>query len=583
MDINLKDHKADNFIFFEDVIKFIPRILSLLDRNRYSPTYGCFDRNYWHYKTLTDFPSAIYQYGTLILALLYDNQFTGNIYYKNPDILKYTKAGMLFWSKIQNRDGSFNEWYPNEHSYVASAFTTYAISESFLILKDMCKFSEKERNQITKAIDKSSFWLSKNSDEFASNHIAGAIIALHNAYLIGGNEKFKAAKDFNIAKLLKNQNNEGWFYEYGGADIGYLTVTIDFLAKYYQKTGDVIVKDILTKALDFLVYFFHPGGSLGGEYGSRNTKYFFLHGLKILSSELESASYILDRLSQDLRGNPLLSILYSSDDRYCIFFFLGNLLQASLEQTERKIPIDITLNRFSRIFSESGIATIRNSNYQVICNFKKGGVIKIFSIGKESSLNYSDDGYFGYLNNGSIISTQWLNPDVSVKIKDKTPKDIVIEIKQQFSYVNFRLPLVNFLVPFRIFNYTLGHLNIFANYFSRILKRYLIIKNRKAPVFLNRKIEISEYAVIVCDEVIKKGRFLFKNLNIQKNVTTMHVPSSRYFLESDLNYKTLDADFSNVINKDDSFKLSIMLKFDGAYPSISAELNDKNINSIINL
>ena len=33
----------------------IPKILTLQDRNPHSPTYGCFDRNYWHYKII-DFP-----------------------------------------------------------------------------------------------------------------------------------------------------------------------------------------------------------------------------------------------------------------------------------------------------------------------------------------------------------------------------------------------------------------------------------------------------------------------------------------------------------------------------------------------
>ena len=35
----------------------VAKILTLQDRNPHSPTYGCFDRNYWHYRII-DFPSG---------------------------------------------------------------------------------------------------------------------------------------------------------------------------------------------------------------------------------------------------------------------------------------------------------------------------------------------------------------------------------------------------------------------------------------------------------------------------------------------------------------------------------------------
>jgi len=38
----------------------VPHVLTLLDRNRHSPTYGCFDRGFWHYR-IVDFPSGMAQ------------------------------------------------------------------------------------------------------------------------------------------------------------------------------------------------------------------------------------------------------------------------------------------------------------------------------------------------------------------------------------------------------------------------------------------------------------------------------------------------------------------------------------------
>lgn len=47
-------------LFAREALAHIPKLLTLLDRNPHSPTYGCFDRNFWHYKII-DFPSGMAQ------------------------------------------------------------------------------------------------------------------------------------------------------------------------------------------------------------------------------------------------------------------------------------------------------------------------------------------------------------------------------------------------------------------------------------------------------------------------------------------------------------------------------------------
>ena len=49
---------GDRDRFAHEALALIPKILTLQDRNAHSPTYGCFDRNYWHYKII-DFPSGM--------------------------------------------------------------------------------------------------------------------------------------------------------------------------------------------------------------------------------------------------------------------------------------------------------------------------------------------------------------------------------------------------------------------------------------------------------------------------------------------------------------------------------------------
>ena len=121
-------------IYSDVVIKQIPRLLGYVNTNKNSRNYGCCDRNYWHYKFI-DFPCVRLQEMSLTLALLFKKKYPGNSFFKNDEIKNLSIATIVFWTKIQNDDGSFNEWYPKEHSFVATAFSLYAISEAYKLLK----------------------------------------------------------------------------------------------------------------------------------------------------------------------------------------------------------------------------------------------------------------------------------------------------------------------------------------------------------------------------------------------------------------------------------------------------------------
>ena len=103
------------------------RMISLLDRRPWSPTYGCFDREYWHYKTLIEFPRANFQAAVWGLALLYKTPFPGNEFAGNPQVLDWIHAALKFWAGMRHADGSLDEWYRNERSFCVTAYTAAAV------------------------------------------------------------------------------------------------------------------------------------------------------------------------------------------------------------------------------------------------------------------------------------------------------------------------------------------------------------------------------------------------------------------------------------------------------------------------
>src|SRR5262249_20960468 len=149
----------------------IPRLLGNQDRNSFSPTYGCFHRDFWLDKT-SDFPDAVRQFGTHALALVYKYDFPGNIYKSHPKIRDWTIAAMDYWTTLQHAEGSFDEFYPYERGWVGpSAFTTFAISEAFRLLQEEVPADAAKR--ILNAIHNAALFIisgEKEEDHLANHH-----------------------------------------------------------------------------------------------------------------------------------------------------------------------------------------------------------------------------------------------------------------------------------------------------------------------------------------------------------------------------------------------------------------------------
>lgn len=517
-------------IYQSITLSSLDRLLSLLDRNPYSRTYGSFSRNYWHYKILADFPSSTDQQGVLALSCLYLLNLKSNNFYLNPELLKLIEAGINYWTKLQSKDGSFSEWYPNEHSHVATAFTSYAISESLLLLKD--KINVKILEKAINTLKKAGYWLNKNIDITALNHTAGGVAALYNIYLLTKEKKYLEGCQKNLNTLVRLQDKEGWFPEYGGADPGYLGVSIDYLAKYWYKSHDPILEKSLRKALDFLVWFYQDDlKTTGGEFGSRNVKYMLPHGLILLSNQFNSAKYLESNLRNSLDNNKDNKVISPTtiDDRYFLFFHYPNYAQASLVDLPKEDFNHYRPKSFLKVFPSSGLISCKQENHHFIVNLKKGGILKL-------NLK-SDCGYFASLKDSDkVLTTQTLSQITQLQENEKLP--FSISIKTNFVECDFREPyLKSLLIPFRVFNYLFGQSNLIMSIFNKLIKEKLIYQTKKANLLtLYRNISIDEKKITIEDNLKSEvSGLLLDKLVIEPNISLMHVPSSKYFHFNDLN------------------------------------------------
>lgn len=347
----------------------IPRLLGAIDRNPYRATYGCLDRQFWHYRTAA-FPSGMYQEGALPLALAYTLKHPENRWYRQPRVRELAIAAIRFAARSSRRDGSCDDYYPFERALGAAVFSLAAAAEAYRLL-------ELDDAELLAFLRRRADWVMRHDESGRlANHQAMAALGLLRVAEISGHRQYRDAAAARLERLLAWQSDEGWFDEYGGADPGYQTVTIDCLAKIRCLTADARLDEPLRKAVSFTRLFLHPDGSFGGEYGSRGTYHFYPHGMELLAAENAEAAELADGFLRGLAAGRQAAL---SDDRMFIHR-LGNLLEAYRDYAPTRpaaaAPRDAQPLRY---FPHARMLVRRTGAVHTVISAARGGVLKHFT------------------------------------------------------------------------------------------------------------------------------------------------------------------------------------------------------------
>lgn len=292
--------------YVQACLPVIPRVFTLGDRLPDSDTYGCFDRYYWHYRVL-DFANARFQEVAWLLALLYTQDFPQSAYYQKNKVKAWAIGAIDFWSKIQKSDGSVDEVYPFEHSFVSTAFSTFAITEALLILND-----PHITQRFLQSVQKSGQWLAAHNNMRVANQMAGAAAALYNVYLLTQQSVYQQAAAQKVQKLATLQHDDGYFIEYGGFDMGYLSIGLSYLVRYFEKSADPQAQPMIQKAINFANTKVFDNGTYDYSETSRHTQYIYPYGF-LQDPQHQIIQKQLSGLSQNRVVSPI-----SMDDRFFI-------------------------------------------------------------------------------------------------------------------------------------------------------------------------------------------------------------------------------------------------------------------------
>ncbi|MBI4139806.1 hypothetical protein HY483_02480 [Candidatus Woesearchaeota archaeon] len=492
------------------IIESVPRILTQLDRSASSKTYGCFDREYWHYK-MSDFPSMRKQEAVLTIAYAFATNHKENPYYKSPQIKEFINAALNYWSVKAVKE--LSEWYPGEDSFVCNAFNLYAITQTYIVI------GETPNRKILTAIEKIATKLSSLKETRVQNQYSSLPIGLYNTYLLTNKEKYKKKSEGSLNNLKKLQSEDGWFLEYGGADVGYLSLTIYYLSLYYQKTGSQDALKIIAKACSFIKYFIHPDYTSGGEYASRNTEYLIPAGFEIISREVKDAANIAVFIRKGLVNRKSLS-LREIDDRYLLYLgatYFESYINGKKEIVKTKEEFN---KDFQIYFPTTGLLVKNNSKYYFVANLKKGGSFQY--INKKSLLHNYDSGILVKTREGMNTSSYLQEPNI---LKNNSE----INIEGKLILCKNSIMTTTKLIIFRIIISNIAKIPIFGRYLREKLRDVLITKNKISRIKYRREFKIEEDHIEIADSLISKIPLL--EVRLGEKYSDIFVPSSRLFQE----------------------------------------------------
>lgn len=490
----------------------IPRILGQLDRDPDSPTYGSFDRNFWNYK-IRDFSSAIIQQGILVLDVIYKYKSEDNPFYQSERIKSMVEGSINYWTKIQLKTGSFNEYYPHESGFPPTGFSLYAVS--ILMDDETYNFTP----GLQKAIEKAAKWILKNPEKEALNQeavaLSGICIAMAKAKLsINNNALDKRLDDFYNA-----QSTEGWFNEYDGPDIGYLAVTVDCLTDVYRITKDERARNAIVSAVSFINKFVTNEGFSPVMINSRNTDYIVPYGIFTISGENNTASQLAKKLINQLTRWD--NQLYKTDDRY-LCHYIGQSFFRSLNYLPELVE---EFKHYSsepdQYFDEAGIFKFVSGKSTSYISLRKGGVINVLD---SSGLKYSDFGFRIKEPNGSIAVSHWQDIDYAIQMKESA-EGLQLEVNGVMRYQKYLRPSPLKHIILRIIS------RIFGNTIIPLLKKQLIFRDKKSPYSFTRKIILNENKLLMEDDL---SGIASKTIERARHYSMRHVSSAGRFCMEEL-------------------------------------------------
>ncbi len=514
------------------------RALGEQDRDPYSPTRGCFDRRYWAWK-LVDYPEATFQRHVYPLALLYKDP--SSRFYQRDDLLEAIADGVRFAASIQHRNGSFDQAFPFEQSWGATAFLLHPLLEAFELVKPAIG---RDAERIAAGLATAGRFLCRHDERHGriTNHLAGGALSLYSAATRLNDAAFADRAGALVGDMLATQSPEGWFPEYGGADPGYQTLGLHYLAEIAQIAPGAALSGALDRTLEFLQWFVHPDGTFGGLYGSRRTRIAYLGGFALLAARSPLAAAMFQTLGSAAADGATVSV--DTVDAGNLAPVLTSLMRAAVSAppslaAAQALPCERP--HASCSFPQAGLYIRSATRYYAIAGSANGGTLAIFDRSSRTLVR-DDGGYVGELEDGTLVTSQVteagaaLNSAMVDAVDGNAMVDAVdgsaivdaVDITTTFRRMTRLRPTPLLFLCLRLLNLTVMRSIAVGNVVKRQLVRRLMRPQAAVALRLERRIVFGE-RISVDDRIENPDGLVLRWLRGGRPFSSIHMASAGYY------------------------------------------------------
>lgn len=511
------------------------RILSALDRGDASLTAGSFDREHWAWK-FRDFPLTMLQTGLLPLVELHAGKWDGNPFYSSGRLKQWIVAGLWNTLRRQHRNGAFDSVSPFTQDHGVTLAMAYVMASTVTRLGHE-NLPADLVSAIRDGVRRACQFASRSSEDYAfiSNHQSLFALAWLRASVLLGDEALLERADRTVATILSHQSSEGWYDEYSGADGGYESLGITYLAEYYEARPTPALLESLNRALAFLAYAVHPDGSLGGLYGSRFTSLWYPAGCEQLGATSPLADCIAGHIARhlnagqvvtpdnvDITNLPLLVWAYLRAAQHCS-------RRASVAPDDLSaVKLPSTDFQGVRAFAESGLVIAGTPTYYGVFNARRGGVGVVHSR-QTGRLAYQDAGYVAQ--DSAVTWTSALPPGHEAQV---TVDGANCRLESSFGQaLNTAMGPLRFLA-LRTMSLTIFRWPAIARFVTRAIVSRLLTRRRAVPIRFVREIRFDADRIVFRDSIRALAGAPSVRLLRARSFQPTHMGSAGYFHPRDL-------------------------------------------------
>ena len=413
---------------------------------------GCLDKDYLDKKN--NFSSPPFQYFSL-------NYLNFN-YKLKTNVLNDINEEVKFLINLQNKDGSYDEWYKNERSFCTSSYTSFLISN---LLLNSSKIGSNLKMDMLNSLDKSFFFLKEKINKNILNQNLAKLVFLQNYCEIK-----KESKNIFIKKEFKAYSEKlhsfvmkSYEYEYKGVDLGYLTVSLMLSAEILKKKNSKKMMEIFARLLNVskkltLNFKYFPNYIF-----SRSSRIFLISGFFYAFKQNMLNKNDFKRILNFYDKN--FKIIYELDDiKYLSFFYSTDQTLLLLDKS-KKVSKKKLIGKLDNTDLDFFSLGKKNRN---IFFYKKNPNLIAFNFRNKIQIHLCDNLIF---KGNKYIPSILKNFSISKKKIFITQKFSKISKLKKIAFKHIKI--ISFISKIRIFNQLIDYLG----------KYFLIIKKNKIKDF----------------------------------------------------------------------------------------------------